>query len=57
MVDNKKTSYKFNKTGIHEVYILFDITKITTAEYMFSDVNKMTEIYFSSQFKDINLVQ
>ena len=56
MIDNKKTSYQFNKTGIHEVYILFDITKITYTDLMFSEVNKMTEIYFSSQFKDINLV-
>lgn len=36
MLQWKKIYYKFNKTGINEVYILFNISKTITTEDMFS---------------------
>ena len=55
MLQWKKIYYKFNKTGINEVYILFDISKTITTENVFRRINKIKESYFTSQFKDISI--
>ena len=46
---------KFNSTGIHKVYFLFNLNGMTSVDNMFKDIQNMTSIHFSYLFNTENI--
>ena len=47
--------YTFNSTGKHKVYFKLDISKVNTLQDLFSGINNITLISFSSLFNTENI--
>ena len=60
IIDGKKrddilAEYTFNSTGSHIVYFLFNLSGMTSLDYMFGDLENMVSINFTSLFNTENI--
>ena len=49
------TEYTFNSIGIHKVYFLFNLSGLTSTQYMFSGLTNIISINFTSLFNTENI--
>ena len=51
-----KTDYYFESIGIHKISVLMDISMIDSIEEMFSEIDKMISISFTTKFNTENVL-
>ena len=57
MTVSPQSTYTFPEEGNHTIYILIDMSKISSSEKMFYQNKEMTFISFSSKFKNANITK